>query len=81
MLVGINKSTTTKNAGKSLAILIAMRMTRGTLPNGAHSWLHAKPLDATMGEWLRHTPPPAAMFIDFEWNTQNTNKKQLLACN
>ena len=28
MVVGDNKSTTTKNAGKSLAILIAMRMQR-----------------------------------------------------
>jgi hypothetical protein len=57
MLVGINKLTTTKNADKLLAILIAMRMTRGTLPNGTHSWLHAKPLDATIGRVAApHTP-------------------------
>ena len=46
-----NKSTTTKNAGKLLAILIAMAMQQGTKwgtsPDGAHPRLHWKTLDAT----------------------------------
>jgi hypothetical protein len=48
--VGNNKSTTTKNAGKSLAISIAMHggTTWGALPNGAHPGLHSKPLDTTI---------------------------------
>ena len=54
MVVGNNESTTTKNAGKSLAISIALLcrcdgMTRGTSPDGAHPGLHSKPLDAAKG--------------------------------
>jgi len=37
-----------KNAGKSLAILVAMRI-RQLLPNGAHPGLHLKPLDDAIG--------------------------------
>ena len=39
---------------------------RGTLPDGAHP---------------SRIAPVAATVIDFEWNTQNTNKAQLLASN
>ena len=38
MVVGDNESTTTKNAGESLAI------------DGAHPGLHPKPLDAVIGQ-------------------------------
>jgi hypothetical protein len=50
--VGNNKSTTTKNAGESLAILIAMRVRRydaGASLDGSHPGLHLKPLDAAIG--------------------------------
>jgi len=53
MVVGNNKSMTMKNAGKSLAISIAMRMWRfdaGASPKGAHPGLHLKPLDAAIGQ-------------------------------
>ena len=32
-------------------------------------------------KWLRRIALAAAMVGEFEWNTQNTNKTQLLACN
>jgi hypothetical protein len=41
----------TTNAGKSLAILMAMPMRymmRGASPNSAHQGLHLKPLDAAI---------------------------------
>ncbi len=54
---------------------------RGTPPNGAYWWLHAKPLDAAIGcvlapYWLggRHGHCPCR-------RVQNTNKTQLLASN
>jgi hypothetical protein len=54
MVVGDNESATMKNAGESLAILIAMQMRRGTMqgasPDGAHPGLHSKPLDAGQTE-------------------------------
>jgi hypothetical protein len=53
MVVGNNESTTTKNVGESLVILIAMQMRRydaGTLPDGARPGLHWKPLDAAIGQ-------------------------------
>jgi hypothetical protein len=58
MVVSNNKLTTTKNAGKLLAISIAMRMRQynaghiarwSTLPGGAHPGLHSKPMDAAIG--------------------------------
>ena len=52
MVVGDNKSTATTNAGKLMAILIAMAMQRydaGALPNRARPGLHSKPLDAAIG--------------------------------
>jgi hypothetical protein len=55
MVVGNNKSTTTKNLGKLLAILIVMPCgcggtMRGTSLNGAHPGLHSKPLYAAIGQ-------------------------------
>jgi hypothetical protein len=50
--VGNNESTTTKNAGELLAILIAMRVRRydtGASLDGSHPGLHSKPLDAAIG--------------------------------
>ena len=50
---GNNESATTKVAGESLVILIAMWMRRcewgDALPDGAHPGLHLKPLDAAIG--------------------------------
>jgi hypothetical protein len=54
-------------------------MTRGALHNGAHPGLHLKPLDAAMCQ--RRIAPAAAKIDEFERNTQNTNKTQLLASN
>jgi hypothetical protein len=45
LLVGGNKSTTTKNAGE----LLEISMMQGTLPNRAHPRLHSKPLDVAIG--------------------------------
>jgi hypothetical protein len=42
---------TAKNAGKLMVILIAMQMWQynaRVLPDGAHPWPHAKPLDAAI---------------------------------
>jgi hypothetical protein len=51
MVVDDNESMTTKNAGESLAISIAMAMQRydaGCMPNRAHPGLCSKPMDATI---------------------------------
>ena len=63
-----------KNVGKLLAILIAMRM---------------RPYEAGRIAWwmpplvkrLRSIASGVAIVNKFEWNTQNTNKTQLLASN
>ena len=34
-----------------------------------------------LGKCPHHIAPSVAMFINFKWNTQTTNKKQLLASN
>jgi len=59
MLVGNNESATTKNAGKLLVLLIAMRMQwcDAASPNGAHPGLHSKPLDAAIGRVPAPYPP------------------------
>ena len=57
MVVGDSESTATKNAGESMAILIAMAMQRydaGNLPKRAYPGLHSKPLDAS----IRRLPAP-----------------------
>ena len=83
MVVGNNKLTTTeKMQGNRWWFWLAWQCsstTQGTLPDGAHPGLHSK------GQWM---PQPveclcrialaAAMVNTFEWNTQNTNKTQLL---
>jgi len=85
MVVGNNESTTMKNAGKSLAISIAMQMRWYDV--GAHHpmehiqdfirshWMLPK------GECLRPSAPAAAMVNEFIEATQNSNKTQLLASN
>ncbi len=50
---------------------------RGASPNGAHPWLHAKPLDAASGKCLRRIAPAAAMIDNVE-KKKNTNKTHLL---
>jgi hypothetical protein len=56
--------------------------TQGTSPDRAHpggfAWSHWMPPSV---ECLRRIAPVAAMVDKFEWNTQNTNKTQLLASN
>jgi hypothetical protein len=52
MVVGNKESTTTKNADKSLAILMAMAMQRydeRRIAQWSTSRLHSKPLDAAIG--------------------------------
>jgi hypothetical protein len=50
MVVDDNESTTRKNAGKSLVILIAMAMQRCNVGRIAHPGLHSKPLVAAIGQ-------------------------------
>jgi hypothetical protein len=82
--VGNNKSTTTKNAGESLAISIAMQM---RVWRGVH-----RPMEHIQGftrnhwmlplvECLRRIALAAVMVGEFLENTQNDNKTQLLDCN
>ncbi len=42
------------------------------------TWSHLMPPSVN---FLRHFAPAATMVDEFEWNTQNTNKTQLLASN
>ena len=51
---------------------------RGASPDGAHPGLHLKPLDAAIGQVPASIVTPAAMVDEFKFNTQNTNKTQLL---
>jgi hypothetical protein len=51
---------------------------RGTLPDGAHLWLHAKPLDATMGRVPTPYCPGGRHDQRFQMKQKNTNKTQLL---
>jgi hypothetical protein len=48
---------------------------RGTLPNGAHWWLHVKPLDAAIGRMPVPYCPGGHHGRRFQ---KNTNKTQLL---
>jgi len=53
MVVGNNESTTTKSADELLAISMAMAMQRydaGRIARWSTSRLHAKPLDAAIGQ-------------------------------
>ena len=54
---------------------------QGTSPDGAHLGIHLKPLDAAIG-WVPAPYHPGGRHgQEFESNTQNTNKTQLLASN
>ncbi len=55
--------------------------TRVTSANGAHPGFHLKPLDAAIGQVPALYCPGSDMVDEFEQNTQNTNKTQLLASN
>jgi hypothetical protein len=54
-------------------------MVRGTPPDGAHRWLHAKPLDAAIGHVLVPYWPGGRHGHRRRHRDQNTNKTQLLA--
>jgi len=82
MVMGNNKSVTTKNVGESLAILIAIRMRQYDLR--AHrlmehiqgfTWSHWMP---PSGECLRRIAPAAVMVDKFVETTLNAYKRQLL---
>ncbi len=51
---------------------------RGALPNGAHPWLHAKPLDAAIGQVPMPYCPNSRPGRQFRMKRKNTNKTQLL---
>ncbi len=52
---------------------------RGALPNGVHPWLHAKPLDATIG-WVPTLYCPGSCHDwRFQMKQKNSNKTQLLS--
>jgi hypothetical protein len=50
----------------------------GTLPNGAHLWLHAKPLDAAIGQMPTWYCPGGRHGQRFRMKQKNTTKTQLL---
>jgi hypothetical protein len=85
MVVSNNESTATENAGKLLAISIAMQMRR--YDAGEHLPMeHVKGFIQShwmppLGQCLRHITQAAAMVDKFVETTQNTNKTQLLASN
>ncbi len=56
-------------------------MVRGTSPDGAYRWLHAKPLDAAIGRVLTPYQPGGRHGRRRRRRVQNTNKTQLLASN
>ena len=76
MVMGNNKSATTKNAGELLAISIAMRMRR--YEAGRITWSHWMP---PLGECLRRIAPAAVMVNKFVETTLNTYKTKLLSSN
>jgi hypothetical protein len=80
--VGNNESMMSKNSGKSLAILIAMRMRRYDAGRITRWSTSRASLEAT---GCRHQASAcattAAMVDKFVETTQNTNKTQLLASN
>ncbi len=51
---------------------------RSTLPNGAHPWLHAKPLDAAIGQVPTRYCPGGYHGWRFWMKPKKTNKTQLL---
>jgi hypothetical protein len=57
------------------------RYARGTSPDKAYRWLHAKPLDAASGCVLALYWPGGRHGYRHRHRVQNTNKTQLLASN
>ncbi len=51
---------------------------QGALPNGAHQWLHAKPLDAAIGRMPAPYCPSGRHGLQFWMKQKNTNNTQLL---
>jgi hypothetical protein len=51
---------------------------RGASHNGAHPWLHAKPLDAAIGQMPTLYCPGGCHCQQFRMKQKNTNKTQLL---
>jgi hypothetical protein len=51
---------------------------QGALPNGAHPWLHAKPLDAAIGRVPAPYCPGGCQGRQFQMKQKNTKKTQLL---
>ena len=76
--MGNNELTTTKHAGESLAILIAMRVRRYDTGRIARWIISGASLKAT-GCCLRNIALAAAMVDEFVETTQNNNKKLFLA--
>jgi hypothetical protein len=86
MVVGDNESTATKNAGKWMAISIAMdgnaAVQRGVYCPMEHIRGFTRRLwMPPSAECLRRIALAAAVVKEFELNTQNTSKTQLLASN
>jgi hypothetical protein len=50
----------------------------GAFPNGAHPWLHAKPLDASIGKVPTPYCPGGRHGQGYRMKQKNTNKTQLL---
>ncbi len=50
----------------------------GALPNGAHPWLHVKPLDAAIGRVPTPYCPDSRHGWRFQMKQKNTNNTQLL---
>jgi len=83
MVVGNNKSATTKKAGELLAILIAMRMRRydkHRLIQHVQGFTRSHWMPPS-GECLRHIAPAAVMVDKFIEITLNTKKTQLSSSN
>ncbi len=78
--MGNNKSATTKNAGESLTISIAIRMRRYDAGEHIHgfTWSHWTP---PLGKCLRRIAPAAVMVDKFVETTLNTNKTNFLPSN
>jgi hypothetical protein len=77
------ESTITENAGNLTTILIPMppgrySAMRGASPDGAHPWLHVKPLDAAIGRVPTPYCPVGRHGRQFQMKPKNTIKTQPL---
>jgi len=77
MVVGKNESMATKNADKSMTILIAMAMQRYNAGR-IHPGLHSKPLNAPNSRVPALYPPSSHHGQQFWSKIQNTTKKLFL---